>query len=288
MQVELLAGEHAVDIDGVRQVYHVAGSGPVCLVHSGGPGVHWNYLRMPLLEERFTMLYLEPVGSGASGLLPDGDYSVERYAHFSERLLTHLGLDRVHFIGHSHGGFVGLQFALDHPDRLHSLVAYDTAPLVGPELSAEAGRKVDEFVARRSGRPEAEQVLTAWREGSGDDRESNLNWLQRMLPIYLENYAGHEADYASWLAGLDMTVDPGRKPDTWDIRDRLASIETRTLVVVGKEDFICGTKWAEELALGMPCAESVILPATGHMAHIELPADFAGLVADFVTSDTPR
>jgi len=34
----LAPGRHQVQIDGVRHVYHVAGTGPVCLVHSGGPG----------------------------------------------------------------------------------------------------------------------------------------------------------------------------------------------------------------------------------------------------------
>ncbi len=33
----LAPGEHGVTIDGVEQRYHVAGRGPVCLVHSGGP-----------------------------------------------------------------------------------------------------------------------------------------------------------------------------------------------------------------------------------------------------------
>jgi proline iminopeptidase len=59
----------ALSVDGIRQVYHVAGRGPVCVAHSGGPGIHWAYLRSPELEERFTMVYLEPVGTGESGRL---------------------------------------------------------------------------------------------------------------------------------------------------------------------------------------------------------------------------
>lgn len=29
------------EVDGIRLAYHVAGTGPVCLVHPGGPGVHY-------------------------------------------------------------------------------------------------------------------------------------------------------------------------------------------------------------------------------------------------------
>lgn len=80
-----------VVVDGVRQVYRVEGRGPVCLVHPGGPGVHPEYLRMPALEGGLTLVYLDPVGSGDSGLLPDGDYSMSRYARFAEAVLDDLG-----------------------------------------------------------------------------------------------------------------------------------------------------------------------------------------------------
>ncbi|MFS8100621.1 alpha/beta hydrolase [Lentzea alba] len=95
-------GEHSVQIDGVTQAYEVVGTGPVCLVHSGGPGVHSGYLRMPLLEERLAMVYLDPVGTRRSGLVPGGDYSVARYADFARKLIAHLGVDRPYFLGHPH------------------------------------------------------------------------------------------------------------------------------------------------------------------------------------------
>lgn len=77
----------SIVVDGVRQVYEAAGEGPVCLVHSGGPGIHPGYLRIPALERHLTMVYLHPVGAGESGLLPDGDYSLSRYGYFAEAVL---------------------------------------------------------------------------------------------------------------------------------------------------------------------------------------------------------
>ncbi|MGS2811439.1 alpha/beta fold hydrolase [Nocardia sp. MW-W600-9] len=71
----LTTGTHAFDSDGVIQRYHVYGSGPVCLVHPGGPGIHWEYLRMPALEQHLTMVYIEALGTGESGRLPNrADY----------------------------------------------------------------------------------------------------------------------------------------------------------------------------------------------------------------------
>jgi hypothetical protein len=48
----LSQGWHAFDVDGVQQSYQVTGNGRVCVVHSGGPGIESDYLRMPLLEDR--------------------------------------------------------------------------------------------------------------------------------------------------------------------------------------------------------------------------------------------
>ena len=71
------AEARTVTVDGLRLIYRVAGEGPVCLVHSGGPGVHPEYLRISALEEHLTMVYVDPGGSGDSDPLPDGDYSMD-------------------------------------------------------------------------------------------------------------------------------------------------------------------------------------------------------------------
>ena len=67
----LAPGTHEIVVDGVTQRYHVAGAGPVCVVHSGGPGIAWEYMRMPRVEAALTTVYVEPVGTGESGRLPD-------------------------------------------------------------------------------------------------------------------------------------------------------------------------------------------------------------------------
>ncbi len=65
----LADGDHTVDVGGVSLAYHVHGRGPTCIVHSGGPGLQWSYLRMPAVEASMRLVYLEPVGTGASGAL---------------------------------------------------------------------------------------------------------------------------------------------------------------------------------------------------------------------------
>ncbi|GAA1617858.1 alpha/beta hydrolase [Kribbella sancticallisti] len=272
-------------MDGVKVTYHVAGSGPVCLAHPGGPGIHYDYLRMPRLEEHLTMVYIEPVGTGASDLLPDGDYSMEKYAYYADQLARHLGEEKVFFLGHSHGGFVALQFALDHPERLRGVIVYDAMAFNGPELGEEAYRQVEAYAARRpAGDPLAEQVVQAWKEDSGVDKVAHLDSLRRLLPVYFRDFEEIEPRIADWLATVDLTIDPNRQPSLWDVRDRLADIGVPALVLVGAHDFICGEKWARQLHDGIPGSELVVLPASGHFGHLEEPEAFVGAVLRFATS----
>src|SRR5947208_3426124 len=109
-----LPDEHA-SVNGLDIVYHVAGNGPIALVHPGGPGIDWQYARMPELETRMTVVYIEPIGTGASSRLDDPEgYTLHTYADSIEAVRRAVaargetsfeasGAHRVLLIGHSHG-----------------------------------------------------------------------------------------------------------------------------------------------------------------------------------------
>lgn len=273
-------------VDGVRVSYHVAGSGPVCLVHPGGPGIHYEYLRMPELEQHLTMVYIEPVGTGHSDLLPDGDYSMENYASYANEVARQLGEEKVFFLGHSHGGFVALQFALDHPESLAGIIVYDSMAFNGPELGEEAGRRVDEYAAEHAGDPLADQVVQAWREDSDlpVDKAAHLDSLGRLLPVYFKDFRGVQDRIADWMTAMDLTLDPNRQPSPWDVRARLGEITVPTLVLVGVADFICGEKFARQLHDGIPGSQLVVFGQSGHFAHLEEPEAFAAAVLGFISA----
>ncbi|MEV6643751.1 alpha/beta hydrolase [Amycolatopsis sp. NPDC051371] len=283
-------GTHTIELDGVRQRYHVHGRGPVCVVHPGGPGVDWAYLRMPALEPHLTMVYVEPIGTGGSGRLashPHG-YTRERYARALLALLDHLGLDTACLLGHSHGGFVVQYFAVHHPDRVAGVVLYDSAPVTGPEHGAEAQRNVAEFAHRNADRPDLPEVLAALQAtGSISDDEEMTGALRGLMPAYFADYWGREAEFAplrktvlgTHISGLDAQL----VPDTIDDRATLGSLAVPALVIVGRYDVICGPRWAHELHDLIPGSRLVVLERSGHFGHLEEPELFGEAVVDFVT-----
>ncbi|OPG11062.1 alpha/beta hydrolase [Streptomyces sp. GKU 895] len=271
----------------VDQRYHVAGTGPVCVAHSGGPGIGWEYLRMPELEHSMTVVYLEPVGTGDSGRLSDPrDYTLATYTHFLHAVIEHLGVAEVALLGHSHGGFVAQRYALDHPERLASLVLYDTSPMTGEEFWAAAVANMTGFVQRHADeRPEVATYivgLTTRLDRSDDAGATKM--LRTISPAYFHDYWGREEEFAAGRASLRMFAAPawGAEPP-FDVRGELSRLAVPTLVLVGDDDFICGPRWAHMLHRLLPDARLVILEKTGHLGHIERPEMFTAAVRDFLS-----
>ncbi|KDN21959.1 alpha/beta fold hydrolase [Amycolatopsis rifamycinica] len=283
-------GTHTVELDGVLQRYHVHGRGPVCVVHPGGPGVDWAYLRLPALEPHLTMVYVEPIGTGGSGRLPSHPhgYTRERYARALLALLDHLGVATPYVLGHSHGGFVAQYFAQHQADRVAGVVLYGSAPVTGPEHGAEAQRNVAEFARRNAGRPELPEVLAALAAtASLSDDDGMTAALRGLLPAYFADYWGREAEFGSLretvrgthISGLDTDL----VPDTVDDRATLGALTVPALVIGGRYDVICGPRWAHELHELIPGSRLVVLEHSGHFGHLEEPGLFAESVVDFVT-----
>ncbi|MEC3952426.1 alpha/beta hydrolase [Nocardia sp. CDC153] len=287
----LTPGAHAFDSDRVTQRYHAFGSGPVCLVHPGGPGIHWEYLRMPALEEHLTMVYVEALGTGESGRLPThpNGYTRERYSIALQRIIDHLGVPRVYLLGHSHGAFVAAYHAIHRPAGLAGVILYEGAPVTGPEHGAEAARRLQEFAAAHADRPELADVLAAFgamQDISSD--EQTLAVARGVLPSYIADYWGDEQRWApvrdalraSYISGLDALG----KPEIIDDRADLPKMAVPALVIVGRFDIICGPRWAQELHDLIPGSRLAILENSGHLGHLEEPERFTDTVRDFVRS----
>ena len=69
----------------------------------------------------------------------------------------------------------------------------------------------------------------------------------------------------------------------FDLRPDLGRIRAETLVITGRDDFICGPAAAQVLADGIPGAEVVIVEAAGHMLHLEQPAAYSAAVEAFLS-----
>ncbi|GIE81597.1 hydrolase [Actinoplanes philippinensis] len=271
MNTNITPGTHTITVSNVRQVYHVAGRGPVCVAHSGGPGIDSAYLRMPLLEQHYTMVYLEPVGTGDSGRLDQ--YGLDVYVSFLAAVVDDLASPQVHLLGHSHGGFVVQQYALDHPSRVAGLILYDTSPVTGPDFWESAMAGVTAYAAVDPRVPAAFQSAV-----TATDDEAMTAGLREAVPVYFADFPNRRREFESFVAGIRAWI-VRQDSEPFDVRARLGEITAPTTVIVGAHDFICGPRWAALLHRGIPGSRLVELKASGHFGHLEEPAEFTQAAA---------
>lgn len=115
------------DLPGVRLHYEEAGAGePLVLLHGiGASRTDWEF-NVPALAAHYRVITPDLRGFGLSER--SGNYGVATFANDIWQLLEWLGVGRFHLVGHSMGGAVALQMAVDRPERITRLVAADTLP----------------------------------------------------------------------------------------------------------------------------------------------------------------
>lgn len=264
--------------DGRALAYRVVGSGPMLVCHPGGPGFSGAELDdLGGLSAHRTLVILDPRGSGGSDLATE--YSLDGYARDLEALRTHLGLEPMDLLGFSHGAIVSIVYAARYPDGVGKLVLAGGIAAMTDETRQFAAQTIDSM----AGAPwHADAVAALAEEESGDIDDLAALW-QREAPLYFarwdESYRPRMAAAAAGSNGAPL-LEFNR--DGFDVRGELAAITAPTLVIAGREDFICGPPAAAEIANGIATSRTVVLEGTGHMMFVEQPKAFRDAVESFL------
>ena len=278
--------------EGRKLAWHERGSGPPLLMHPGGPGCSSEYFgELPELEAERMLLLIDPRGTGDSDRPADpSGYDLEDYAADIEALREHLALERVDLLGHSHGGFVAINWAGTNPDHVGRLVLANTAPRFTEEIRERRTRRI----GSHRGKPyfdEASDALEAHQQGrySSDEELAGLfvrDWRLQLAP---------ELDYRPIGEGLQRAGNNAdalrhfndRVAGQMDQRPALERIGAPTLVLAAELDPFAAT--AEETADRLSDSVLVVLPGADHFTFLERESRGAWCraVLDFLDSASP-
>lgn len=264
---------HTTLVDGIEIAHEEAGpdgndhsSRPLVLIH--GYTGFWKDFEgqiAGLAGERRVLLPDLP-GHGESGRLAPGHYTLDRLAELMGEWLVAVDAASCDLLGHSMGGMLAIRMALEHPERIGSLVLMDTSAQrlgwIQPDLLDQAAH-----IARDAGMATLAQILRARAkddpERSPADRRVEAEWgsdrfwrwrHERIRAMDPEAYAG---------LGRAMAEAPS-------LDKRLGEIACPTLVMVGAEDepFLAPS---ELLATEIPNAVLVTVPGAAHQPQNENP-----------------
>jgi pimeloyl-ACP methyl ester carboxylesterase len=258
--------------DGRTLAWQEAGAGPPLLCHPGGPGCSSEYFGgLPELAQERTLLLLDPRGTGGSDRPAERSaYGLEDYADDIEAVRTHLGLERIDLLGHSHGGFVAMAWAGAHPARVGRLVLASTAPRFTDAIRQARFARA----AEHQGEPyfaDAMAALGAHQAGEYESDEDLARLFERESRIFAP-LGADDGDVLVTLARSGTNADAlrhfnDRVAAGMDLAPGLARNEAPTLVITGEIDPL-GAPAAQEIMEALPHGTLAIVPGD-HFPFLE-------------------
>jgi pimeloyl-ACP methyl ester carboxylesterase len=200
----------------------------------------------------------------------EDDYSIKIFSEDIYELLRHLNIDHCCLAGHSMGGFMSLQFVLDHPDVVTALVLVDTSSgefETAPGF-AELRAKLDELA-----RTEGMEAAFEYDAANNPLRIERFKRHPELREITRRKVLNTSVNGYIYVAGTF-----GRWPS---VTARLPEIKVPTLIFLGEEDegFV---KASQVLKNNIPSSELATIPGVGHSPHEEAPDLFNKALLDFL------
>lgn len=258
-----------VPVEGGKLYYEAAGAGhPVVLIHAGIADCRMWDNQFAAFAEHYRVIRYDVRGFGRSDM-PTGRYSLLADL---KNLLVRLGAASAHLLGASMGGAIAVDFALENPDLVDSLVLVGSG-LSGHQPSDETRLMWSEIGEAAEAGDHANAVeleLRMWVDGprrTPDQVDPTVR--SRVREMELHN-AAIETD-----AGTPIRLDP-------PAIGRLGEIGAPTLVLVGDGDQPDILAIADLLVKGIPRARYAAIPRVAHLPSMEEPALFNQIVLDFL------
>ena len=179
----------------------------------------------------------------------------------------------VHLLGYSMGARLALQWAVRHPENLHSLVVIGGHPGMreGPEKKTR--RSWDQGWAEFFDNHSIEDCWRSW---------SKLPLIedQKQASEYVKRKKVRLSQNPKILSASMRYFGSGVMPDCWDL---LKKIKVPVLLIAGSRD----TKYTvlvKQMSKHLPKAKVWIQPNTGHAPHFEQPEAIGNVLNDWYKS----
>ena len=224
---------------------------------------------VPLLARDYRVLRMDPRGYGHSGKpAPGYKFEIDQLARDAFGLMDQLGLERVHWVGDSTGGAVGMAAALLAPGRISSITACNTTAKM-------AQQTVDTYAIG-----EKDQAAAIEKYGV-------YEWCKRTLR-YRVDITKIPPELGEWWA-RDMDRTPRhvaaavfRCFSTADLWPRLREIQAPTLLIAGNNMPETRKQQLAEMAKALPRGKLVNLEGVDYGIHFLAPELCVKAVREFL------
>lgn len=262
----------------------VVGQGyPLLLMH-GGPGLdHTSLLPLKSLADHFTLIFYDHRCNGRSEGAEVSSMTWENLTADADALRQSLGFKEWAVLGHSFGGHVALEYALRYPNNLSHLILMNTG---GDQRWVN--QNAPALLEKRGYSASAVQAARRFYSGQITPDEHIPTVMKFMSAYFYRNFlmVAARGMFASGPAPV-MRAEPlifgySHLLNGWTVMDRLCDIQTPTLVLAGRQDFLFPPEHQAILADRLPNAELILIERAGHNPQMEQTVEVIQAIRDFM------
>lgn len=248
-----------IEIDGCKLGVRRGGKGQPLLWLHGTDGLSEWPVILDQLSERYDVIAPHHPGFGES-TIPGWMDDVSDLAYLYLDLLKRLRLERAHIVGHSLGGWIGLEMAVRQTSRMASL------SLIAPAgIHVKGASKADIFMIDPD-----EQARLAYTDAAQGEEAAKRASAAKYQEMAIANRV------ASARFGWNPRFHNPRL-ERW-----LHRVDVPTLVVWGREDRIFAPAHAEAFHRAIPGSRLAMIDNAGHLPHVERLDETHRILAGFL------
>ena len=268
--------------------YETAGSGENVLVLVHGNFASWRWWqpvfdRLPANVQAYA---IDLRGCGDTEHPVDG-YTIEQLASDLHDFAMRLDLPPFHVVGHSLGGAVVMQFALDFPEYVKTVMLVAPAPDGGlSALQRHNGNLKQVSTSNNS----LDFLKTNYRlmQMLGVNRPLLVRPMRKVTPTLTDedmfdvilNDAARMAPEA--LTGFYKTL------DSWNIHSCIKHVDVPMLILAGAQDALVPVSALEEMRDHLKRGRLEVWDDVGHSPQLEQPDRFMALILSFMAEHSAK
>ncbi|MFC1864397.1 alpha/beta fold hydrolase [Chloroflexota bacterium] len=260
------------NINGVNLNYDSVGQGEaIVLIHGyTGSSQDWTS-QIKVLSPKYKVIALDIRGHGKSAAPPrEDEYSIEIFVNDTFSLLQMLNIKKCCLVGHSLGGFIALQFALEHQDMLAALVLVGTS---GGQITRAPN--YDELRQKLSELARSQGMEAAFEYDAANNpmRVERFQKHPELREITRQKMLATSVDGYVYIANAMGKREP--------VTSRLPEIKVPTVIYWGDEDLAMADS-VQTLKDGIAGSELITVHEVGHSPHEESPDLFNNILLEFL------
>lgn len=251
--------------------YQIVGEGgtPLLLIHGlFGSADNWRGIAKKLSQTR-QVISVDLRNHGRSFHHPQQNYSL--MAADIVDVLNRLGIDKVDLLGHSIGGKVAMQYAVDYGPRLNKLVIVDIAPRQYPDTHSQIFKNLMSVnLDHYQQRAEVDEALVALLPDKA---------VRSFLLMNITSQGGKLA----WRINLNHLF--CNYPAMLQAIKPVEPISTPTLFISGGDSDYIGSEDRQQIRQFFSKVRLLRIAEAGHWVHADQPEAFCQTVEKFLNHD---